>query len=215
MGTVETAPTRDYCSRCRTVRRLRFAGYASDGRENGVRPRALYRQCETCGATTLVLGDARDALGLVRNAIADWRRATGYEIHSSAGSSAYRTIDLDDLEGELTIALWTLYSGWDPAGLTFTSYASGLLPRRIASYIRDAVGSESLYRRNGRKLVRVWPKAHATSVCDSLDGAARPSEDDDGDRGRDRLALALGLVQTDAPANRSPDLARVLGQRDR
>lgn len=162
----------------------------------------------------LVLGDAQDALGLVRNTIADWRRATGADAGSSTGDPALRTIDLGDLEGELTIALWSLYSVWDPRRLTFTSYATGLLPRRLASYIRDAVGGDAVYRHNGRKLVRVWPKAHATSVCLSIEGSS--STDHDGeDQGSDRLASALGGVAADGTGDRSPDLGRMLARRGR
>lgn len=159
----------------------------------------------------LVLGDATDALGLVRNAIRDWRNATGY--HDAATNPALRVLDLDDLAGELAIALWSLYSVWDPSRLSFASYASGLLPRRIASYVRDVVGGEALYRHNGRSLVRVYPKAHATSVCISLDGAAAAQSDDSGEEGADRLASALGSGAADPTGDRSPDLGRVLARR--
>lgn len=207
---MERATTSGICSGCRVERRLRFDGYASDGRENTVRPRAYYRACLTCRTEMLVLGDAGDAMGLVRHAIDEWRRATGYEVHV-AGSPALRTIDLDDLAGELLLTLWRLYGDWDPEGLSFTSYASGLLPRRIASYVRDAVGSDALYRRNGRgNLARVWPKAHATSVCISLDGADAAPSEDGGDGGGDRLALAHREGAVDFARDRSPDLGRLL-----
>lgn len=175
----------------------------------------------------LVLGDAQDALSLVRNAIADWKLASGSHL---GGNPAGRTIDLDDLAGELTIVLWSLYSVWEPDRLTFTSYATGLLPRRIASYVRDAVGGEAFYRRNGRgSLYRVWPKAHATSVCSSIEGleSARDIDGADGtlggtggpvnDRsgGRNRLAGSVGAVTTNFADNRSPDLGRILARRGR
>lgn len=216
---MESAPTTGYCSGCRAVRRLSFAGYASDGRENRVRPRAFYRACESCSTLLLVLADAPDAMSLVRNAIADWKRASGSDVHGGA-NPRYRTIDYDDLSGELLLVLWRLYGDWQPGGLTFTSYASGLLPRRIASYVRDAVGSDSLYRSNGRGLVKVWPKAHATNVCDSIEGIESGREHDGDDElggalgnkpsGTGRLAGSVGAVTEDFAGNRSPDLGRVL-----
>jgi hypothetical protein len=213
---VESAPTTGYCSGCRAERRLTFAGYAGDGSENGVRPRAFYRSCESCATLLLVLADVTDGMGLVRNAIADWKRATGADVHA-AGNPALRTIDYDDLAGELLLVLWRLYNEWLPGRITFTSYASGLLPRRISSYVRDAVGSDALYRSNGRGLVRVWPKAHATSVCVSLDGAASAdAEDEDGQDSRaDRLARSVGAVSGDFADDRSPDLGRMLSRRGR
>jgi hypothetical protein len=208
-------PTNGYCSGCRADRRLRFVGYASDGRENTVRPRAYYRACVSCSTRMLVLGDATDAMGLVRNALRDWKRATGYEAHAAA-SPALRALDLDDLAGELLLTLWRLYGDWNPEGLSFTSYATGLLPRRIASYVRDAVGSDALYRRNGRgNLARVWPKAHATSVCISIDGADAAESEDAGDGGRDRLGGAIGAGRVDGAGDRSPDLGRILVPRGR
>lgn len=211
-----TATTSGYCSGCRVERRLRFAGYASDGRENTVRPRAFYRACATCSTRMLVLGDAVDALGLARNAIRDWLRASGADAGTATGDPARRTIDLDDLLGELSMTLWNLYGTWDPARLSFTSYASGLLPRRVASYVRDAVGSDALYRHNGRSLVKVWPKAHAASACISIEGAAEETSDEDrDDRRPDRLARALGAGAGDGPDDRSPDLGRMLARRGR
>jgi hypothetical protein len=219
---VESAPTTGYCSGCRAERRLTFAGYAGDGSENGVRPRAFYRSCESCATLLLVLADVTDGMGLVRNAIADWKRATGADVHAAA-NPALRTIDYDDLAGELLLVLWRLYNEWLPGRITFTSYASGLLPRRISSYVRDAVGSDTLYRSNGRGLVRVWPKAHATSVCISLEGATTdagggktgdPHPDDTHSRA-DRLASSVGAVTGDFADNRSPDLGRMLARRGR
>lgn len=170
----------------------------------------------------LVLGDVGDAMSLVREAIYNWRTSSRVEDHTH-GDPALRTIDFDDLAGELFATLWALYGTWNPGHgdgrVTFHAYASGLLPRRISSYVRDAVGGEAIYRRNGRgNLTRVWPKAHATSVCVSLDGAAAPAEgedDDGGDRRGDRLAGSLGASARDFAGDRSPDLGRVLVPRGR
>lgn len=175
----------------------------------------------------LVLADVYDAEGLVRDVLTEWARPNGARViggpahgtrfelvFDAGGSRAQRSLDLGDLVGEMHATVWLLYAGWDPdRGLSFASYASGLLRRRLSTYIRDNLGSTELYRRNGRgSLHRVYPKAHAPAVCVSIDGLADERAGDDGDDrgGSGSVDGSFGTVSRDFADDRSFDLARVL-----
>jgi hypothetical protein len=92
-------------------------------------------------------------------------------------------IDLADAYSQLDLQCWKLYLDWDPDGLTFESYAFGILRRRAFDYYRLLLG------RRGEK-----PLANALRLAYTEDGELTdlpPSED----------------------AARSLDLAEVLGVR--
>lgn len=206
------APAHDYCRSCAGPSRQTFAGWATgDGHENTVRPRAFYRQC-ACGAQRLVLGNVNDAEGLCRKVLSDWLRASASGSHVGATGNPLSdgAIDADDALSFLLVTIWKLYTDeFHPArGVdSFMSMASYRLPRRLATWSREASG-ETETRAKGR----VYPKAHAASVSVSLD-ALRARADDQGDSARagtGELDPRLGRVVPDFAEARSPDLLRAL-----
>jgi hypothetical protein len=171
---------RDYCRGCKGTSRQRFAGWATgDGRENGVRPRAFYRECERCSTHRLVLQNVTDAEGLCRTVLRGWlaAHATDARVTSLERPFGDGALDAEDALGFLQGEVWKLYTEWIPERSegSFLAYATALLPRRLATWSRDASGEAST-RAKGRR----FPKAHAASVSVSLDGLTAGDEQEDG-----------------------------------
>lgn len=183
----------------------KFAGWATgDGHENSCRPRAFYRTCESCGTQRLVLGNVEDAEGLCRRVLRAWlqKSGTGASIGATDRPFGDGALDADDGLAFLQTEIWRLYLAWQPklsAG-SFLAYASGLLPRRLSSWSRDASG-EAETRNGGRR----FPKAHAASVSVYVDGL-RGGEDGEGGFADPRI----GGVTADHAQDRAADLLRVL-----
>lgn len=208
MSRPELTIGRDFCRGCNGASVQRFSGYATSGGENGVRPRAFYRQCDRCGLQRMVLGNVDDAEGLCRDVLRKWgrRAGTGTAVRPlvTFGNGA---LDMDDALSFLQGQIWDLYTKWQPTLIdSFLSYASGLLPKRLAVWSRESSG-EAQERTGGRKV----PKAHAASVSVSLDGFFTGEHDeghdtvldvgDAGDASRDGFgALVAGDAEAGADA---------------
>lgn len=209
---------RDYCRGCERPSRQRFAGYATaDGHENSCRPRAFYRKCDECGTPRLVLGGpekphVNDAEGLCRSVLAKWLRqhATDAAVGATDRPFGDGMLDADDALAFLQTEVWLLYTRWEPersAG-SFLAYASELLPRRLATWSRDASG-EASERSKGRR----FPKAHAASVSTSFDGILEGGGGDGEEERGGSTGLAdprLGRFSADHAETLSPDLLRAL-----
>lgn len=203
-------PTAAYCRTCRVERRFRFAGWAADGGENTVRPRAVLRTCSTCGRRVLALADVTDAESLVATVIDEWERATARDVSS---------LDRGDLTGMLLERIWLLYLDWRPGygdgRITFRNYATGLLRRKLRGWVDGAAGGVRPHRNgHGRETLR-YPKAHSLAVSESYDVIADDARGDDGRPIPGRLAFALGTVERDFADDRCPDLGGVLLGGDR
>lgn len=147
-----------------------FAGWASDGRENGVRPRAFYRRCTGCGLQRLVLGNVEDAEGLCRAVLREWLRRvdTSARVGPVGAPTSDGRIDPGDALGWLQHRVWELYVKWDPMrSPSFLAFAHELLSKGVRQWAADESGEPS-DRAHGRRS----PKAHAASVSTSLDGLA-------------------------------------------
>lgn len=168
------------------------AGYATTtGGENTVRPRAVYISCRSCRLVTLRLADVYDVFGLCLAVEKEWRRRTlGRLVRSGDGSRPQQAdgirYDTDNLLGALFEHAWKLYTKWEPRRLTFTSYATGILRKKIHTFIAADLGDAAG--------TRVNPKAHSRTVCASYDELAA---DDDAEH---RLVFAhgRGVVDSDA-----------------
>lgn len=181
-----------YCRTEERRTRWQFSGYATmDAHENTVRPRASYISCRSCSLLTLRLADLFDAEGLCFAVEKEWRRySLGRLVQSSSsnapGQSPGIRYDTENLLGQLYEHLWKLYTKWDPARLTFTSYATGILRKKINTFIAADLGDAAGNRVN--------PKAHSRSVCGSLDELTTSAD------GEHRLVFAYGRGAMDADA---------------
>lgn len=179
VATAERTIGRDYCRGCGAHSVQTFSGFATaDGRENGVRPRAFYRQCQSCGTPRLLLQDVDDAEGLCRATLRQWIKTTPFSAFVGAtGALPFAgPIDLDEMLGRLQERLWQLYSDvWDPGRCaSFTAFSSALLAKAARKLASDESG-EPERRTNGR----VHPKAHAASVSVSYDALAESAGGED------------------------------------
>ncbi len=166
-----------YCRTCAAQR-----GWRQTGRENGNRPPVAYYACTTCGTTRVQYADVTDVEQLCRTVLERARR-TG-QVPDLA--------DLDDALGHLSEAAWKLYLRWEPSrGVSFTAYASGLLPNKLKDWQRTTLGRDE-------------PKPLATAL--SLDA---PVGDLD-DASASGLAALLAASGGDPSVDRATDLAWVL-----
>lgn len=167
-----------------------FAGFATtDARENGVRPRAFYRQCKACGTQRLVLGNVDDAEGLCRSVLRSWLRGrnTAARVGETGPPVADGALDAGDALAWLQERIWQLYTKWEPTrNPSFTSWASDLLGKGMGKWSIEASG-EPEHRTNGRR----HPKAHAASVSTSYD---RLVDGEDGDTLGSFLADTVEMV---------------------
>ena len=179
------------------------------GSENGDRPRADTYRCSVCGLALLSLGvgpgNVPDAEGLCRHILAEAIR-----VHGDARVKALA----EDALAHLQLSIWILWGAFDAArGVTFRSYATGLLRHRLDDWYRKHVHDD----RPGR-----LPDPLAVAV--SLDAASGRAGDDGAEAGPllDRIAAgdgavasSLGSIARDPSESRSPDLARALASRGR
>lgn len=216
------ATRRDYCRGCSSTTLHPFAGWATtDGRENTIRPRAYYRTCSGCGLLVLVLDDVTDLEGLARAVLDKYLRSRGGASTPVSKPVGPAPLDWDACLNYLVDEGWKLYErSWNPAygdgRVTFRGYATNKMQHKLYSWIEDETGDAS-----GRSKGRVHPKAHAPSVCRSLDQLLEQRDLDDGaalDRrtdDRDPLAEALTGGAGDIADDYSPDLAWALAQGSR
>lgn len=163
-----------YCARCEGPRRWRLVG-----RENGNRPLVEYHVCQACGYQRTQLADVTDVLQLARTVLNRMVRSTPAHL------------DYDDALGHMYEAVWKLYLRWEPGrGVTFTAYASGLLPGKFVDWQRSVLGRDD-----------PKPLAHAVS----LDAPAGDGENETGG-----LAGVVAAVAGDPALDRSPDLVWAL-----
>lgn len=198
-----------YCRQEKRQTRWVFAGYATtDGGENHVRPRAYTQRCESCGLTILTLGaplagHVRDAEGLCRVVFDEWTRRNLGRATGANGGIRVGLRDPDNILGSLYEYVWHLYGTWQPSGLPFVSYATGLLRRRINRFISRDTG---LNQRNPDPAAP--QRADAYSVSCSYDQLAAT----DGGVG---LYWALAPGQMDDPGDRVQAAAWLEAVRDR
>jgi hypothetical protein len=195
---------RAYCHPCGGDRRFRFAGNATDGREQRPgKPRALHHACTDCGHVILTLGNVPDAEGLC---VTVARRL----IHVDA-----RGVEFEDAVGYLYYHIWKLYLDWQPHALSsatgatrssFLGYASQWLPPRLRTFIANATGDAGTERRAN-------PKPHA--VSDSYDVLAEAGEPSLHRGGLGGLDTAVGRNGADPDDDRASELRWILGRGDR
>jgi len=112
-----------------------------------------------------------------------------------AGGAADK-IDVENVLGDLRLHVWHLYNKWVPGGVTFTSYATGILRRKINTFVARDVG-DPLDRTRGRR-----PKAHSRKHATSYENLVREDDAAAGGGERGGLDFALGLVEVDGTAGR-------------
>ena len=178
-----------HCRGCGATRRFKPAGNAtSDGRENVVRPRALYRTCAECAHRILSLQTVLDSEGLARNVVDRWAQATSNgRVGATGQPHSSGTVDLDDLLQGMEEWTWRRYLTWDPSkGVgSFLSYASQWLPEDLKALVAAATG-EPFH-------TRTTPKAHSGRVSTSLDAIVDAFS-------TNSTASATGVTLTDAAA---------------
>lgn len=155
-----------YCRDCRTDRDFRFAGWAADGSENGVRPRAYLQVCMSCGLTILTLGNVHDTEGLC------WSIARKRVGHVTGA-------DVEDAAAFLQAQCWGLYLKWLPNVQTFASYATHWLPIRLGKWIIEVTGRDDR-RRDPKPHAVSGPIDDAYGVGVDRDDAFRAASDDAG-----------------------------------
>jgi len=128
--------SRVYCRTCGGVTRWKQTGYL-----NGEAPPVVYWECD-CGSTRYQYADCTNVDTMCATIMEQNLRRTG------------ANLDHDEAHSRLVMEAWRLYLGFDPQrGLTFESYAFGILRRRANDIYRQMLG------RNGEK-----PMAHALSL---------------------------------------------------
>jgi len=129
--------SRVYCRTCSTLSRWIRNGY-----ENGTSPPVVTWICSGCGAQRYQYADCTNVETMCVTIMEENLRRTG------------ANVDHDEAVSRLVLEAWRLYIGWDPTkGLTFESYAFGILRRRANDIYRQMLG------RNGEK-----PMANALSL---------------------------------------------------
>jgi hypothetical protein len=212
---VNVRDVRGFCRDCGVERRFRFSGIAA--RLGDDRPPAVHRTCSTCGLVVLTLADAHDAIGLARTV------AARYVSRLDRPSAPTHKIEPDDAISHAYEQILRLYRSWRPDRLTFTSYATTWLPRRLDDWLGAATGDAT---RGGRR--RSVPKGANDAYLDGfgdgdeihpalgvVDDAARVRAAAGTRLERDRLVAALGGRESDYADDRLGDLRELLGGADR
>lgn len=207
---------RDICRGCSSRTLHPFAGWVTeDGHENSIRPRAYYRTCRDCGLLVMVLDDVNDVEGLARAVLDQHLRTVGGAATAIRKPFGPPPLDWDACLNHLVHVAWLLYvKSWNPAfgdgRVTFRGYATRKMQFEIPVWIRDGTGDAS-----SRAKGRMYPKAHAPSVSESLDGLLEGATVGGGSVDRSPVAAALGGRTGDIADDRSPDLAWALTPRSR
>jgi hypothetical protein len=210
--------TRGHCRGCRRVERFRHAGLAGDGSENGVRPRAVYRTCMNCGLKVLTLADVIDAEGLIRNVLAQNGRrmaADGFVVNGVEVKGKIGQVEAVDAFAFLWQAVWRLYGSWRPDGLSFLSYASFWLPKKLAQFISVESGEASIHRVTPKPRSDQTPLDDAHGVGIGADHAFAVALASTGRLDTGRLVAALDGREADSADDRLGDLRRLLADGDR
>lgn len=151
----------------------------------------------------ITLADVDDGLSLCKALLADWLRRAG---------GASDKVDEDNVLGELFAHLWHLYNKWVPGGLSFTSYATGIMRKRINTFVAVDVGDPVAPGRG--------TKAHSRSQTQSYEGLAEAASErkhwqERGVASRGGLDFAFGAVALDPTGDHATSSSWVGDIRDR
>ena len=145
---------RAYCVRCR-----HSTGWSWDGGQNSITPQADYWRCLTCGHRRLQLANVTDVFALCRY------------ILDRESKRFFRDIDRDDALGNLTAAVWELFSSWRPErNASFLSYASWKLGNEFWNWIERTYGLDAPHRRHYLKTQSFEVSLDALAASYSRDG---------------------------------------------
>jgi hypothetical protein len=133
---------------------------------NGKTPPVVYWECD-CGSRRYQYADCTNVDTMCATIMEQNLRRTG------------ANLDHDEAHSRLVMEAWRLYLGYEPErGLTFESYAFGILRRRANDIYRQMLG------RNGEK-----PMANALSLSWEDGELEGDSPEDDGSLSELRLAI--------------------------